>query len=60
MKKEQTLLHVAAQKGDAEAVSHLIDKNVDLNAQDMVRTMGHGEIIPEIPKMFDDARMDEC
>ena len=42
------MLHVAARKGDVEALHHLIDAKVDLDAQDKVRTMDHVEIIPEI------------
>ena len=44
------MLHVAAHKGDAEAVHHLIDAKVDLDAQDRVRTMDHVEISPETLK----------
>ena len=41
------MLHVAARKGDVEALHHLIDAKVDLDAQDKVRTMDHVEMIPE-------------
>ena len=44
------MLHVATRKGDVEALHHLIDAQVDLDAQDKVRTMDHVEIIPEILK----------
>ena len=43
----QSLLHVAARKGDVEALHHLVDAKVDLDAQDRVRTMNLVEIIPE-------------
>ena len=42
------MLHVVARKGDVEALHHLIDAKVDLDAQDRVRTMDHVEIIPKI------------
>ena len=48
MKGGQSLLHVAASKGDIEAVHHLIDTKVDLDAQDGVRTIDHTKILPEI------------
>ena len=41
------MLHVAARKGDVEAMHHLVDAKVDLDAQDRVRTMNLAEIIPE-------------
>ena len=44
------MLHVATCKGDVEAVHHLIDAKVDLDAQDRVRTVDHVEIFPEIVK----------
>lgn len=37
VKGGQSSLHVAARKGDIEAMHLLIDANMDLDAQDMVR-----------------------
>ena len=39
VKGGQSLLHVAASKGDVAAVHHLIDLRVNLNVQDRVRTL---------------------
>ena len=45
MKGGQSLLHVAASKGDVGVVDRLVDAQVDINARDKVKKIGCIEIV---------------